>query len=126
MMLAINYWSSIMVLMAFIGTSEKYLAFNFILKYPVVLLHLGSLALTGALGQLFIFSMILNFGSLSNSIVTTTRKFFTVLFSVLIFGNSLSTIQWIGAFLVFTGLFADKFMKQIFHSKKSKIPLKDE
>lgn len=39
--------------------------------------------------------------------VTTTRKFFTVLSSVLLFGNQLSPRQWFGAVLVFVGLFAD-------------------
>ncbi len=47
------------------------------------------------------------FGPLPCSIATTTRKFFTVLGSVLIFGNTLQGRQWIGAVLVFVGLFLD-------------------
>ena len=43
------------------------------------------------------------FGPLPCSIITTTRKCFTVLASVIFFGNSLSGQQWIGAALVFTG-----------------------
>ena len=44
------------------------------------------------------------FGPLPCSIITTTRKCFTVLASVIFFGNSLSGQQWIGAALVFTGI----------------------
>ena len=44
------------------------------------------------------------FGPLPCSIVTTTRKFFTVLGSVIFFGNSLLPHQWCGAVLVFTGV----------------------
>jgi UDP-galactose transporter B1 len=47
--------------------------------------------------------MIADYGALPCSIVTTTRKFFTVMASVLYFGNQLSGRQWIGAVLVFVG-----------------------
>ena len=44
-----------------------------------------------------------DFGPLPCSIITTTRKFFTVLFSVIIFGTILAGHQWIGVVLVFSG-----------------------
>lgn len=47
------------------------------------------------------------FGPLPCSIATTTRKFFTVLASVIVFGNDLLPRQWIGTVLVFSGLFLD-------------------
>lgn len=65
------------------------------------------LAITGAVGQLFIFIMVASFGPLACSVVTTTRKFFTVLCSVIFFGNPLTSRQWFGAALVFAGLFLD-------------------
>ena len=37
------------------------------------------------------------------------RKFFTVLCSVVVFGNVLSNQQWAGAFIVFTGLTMDAY-----------------
>jgi UDP-galactose transporter B1 len=37
--------------------------------------------LCGAIGQLFIFATIKRFGSLLNTLVTTTRKFFNILLS---------------------------------------------
>lgn len=43
------------------------------------------------------------FGPLTCSIVTTTRKFFTILGSVILFGNVMSTMQWVGTILVFLG-----------------------
>jgi solute carrier family 35 (UDP-galactose transporter), member B1 len=54
--------------------------------------------------------MVSGFGPLPCSVVTTTRKFFTVLFSVIFFGNSLTNRQWLGTVLVFSGLFADMFL----------------
>lgn len=43
------------------------------------------------------------FGPLTCSIVTTTRKFFTILGSVILFGNVMSSMQWFGTILVFLG-----------------------
>ncbi len=57
--------------------------------------------------QHFIFMCVSDFGPLPCSIITTTRKFFTVLGSVIFFGNALSNRQWLGAVLVFAGLFLD-------------------
>lgn len=48
-----------------------------------------------------------NFGPLTCSIITTTRKFFTILGSVLLFGNSLIARQWLGVVFVFAGLTLD-------------------
>ena len=55
--------------------------------------------------QHFIFMCISENGPLPTSIITTTRKCVTVLFSVLFFGNKLTGQQWIGAGLVFAGLY---------------------
>lgn len=109
MMLSMNGWSSLMLGLAIIVTGEgrEFLAFTS--KHPELLSHLILIALAGAFGQLFIFMMVSSYGPLPCSIVTTTRKFFTVLFSVVFFGNVLSGRQWFGAVLVFTGLFADMF-----------------
>ena len=57
--------------------------------------------------QFFIFMCVSEFGPLPCSIITTTRKFFTVLGSVIMFGNTLLTHQWAGAVLVFAGIFLD-------------------
>lgn len=58
MMLAMNGWSTIMLGVALLGTGELFEFVTFAAKYPQLLIHLGMLALTGALGQLFIFMMV--------------------------------------------------------------------
>ena len=107
MMLAMNGWSTAIVSVAVIITGELFEFIAFAARYPYVLSNLALLAVTGALGQLFIFIMVSSFGPLACSVVTTTRKFFTVLFSVIFFGNTLTSRQWMGTVLVFAGLFAD-------------------
>lgn len=107
MMLAMNGWSTAILAVAVVLTGEIFEFISFASRFPYVLVNLALLAITGALGQLFIFIMVSSFGPLACSVVTTTRKFFTVLFSVIFFGNALTSTQWWGAFLVFLGLFAD-------------------
>jgi len=43
--------------------------------------------------------------------VTTTRKFFTILFSVFLYGHVLSLQQWTGVSMVFLGLAVDAYAK---------------
>lgn len=107
MMLAMNGWSTVMLSVLIICTGELFEFIPFAARYPIVLWQLAMLAITGALGQLFIFQMVSSFGPLALSVVTTTRKFFTVLCSVIFFGNPLTVRQWLGTFVVFFGLFAD-------------------
>jgi hypothetical protein len=57
--------------------------------------------------QNFIFMTITKFGPLTCSVITTTRKFFTILASVLIFAHPMSSMQWVGTVMVFAGLGLD-------------------
>lgn len=121
MMLAMNWWSSLMLIAVLIVTGEGAQFISFIQRHPEVLSHLGGLALAGAFGQLFIFLMVSGYGPLPCSVVTTTRKFFTVLFSVMFYGNSLTGRQWYGTVFVFTGLFADMYFGKKKHSVAAKL-----
>lgn len=57
--------------------------------------------------QIFIFITVTSFGPLPCSIITTTRKFFTILGSVIIFQNPINSRQWAGTIFVFMGLGLD-------------------
>ncbi|XP_023172082.1 solute carrier family 35 member B1 homolog [Drosophila hydei] len=107
MMLSMNFWSTLMLGVAMLVTGEGVEFIQFALRHSEVCIHLFMIAFCGALGQLFIFLMVASFGPLACSVVTTTRKFFTVLCSVLLFGNVLIARQWFGALLVFAALFTD-------------------
>jgi len=73
-------------------------------------------SLCSAMGQNFIFYTITGPGPLVCTTITTTRKFFTILASVLLFpGNSLNSKQWLSVAIVFVGLFIelqDKYSAQ--------------
>jgi len=107
MMKAMNSWSCLYLGIGLLATGEVWTFLAFISRHPAIIWQLASVSVASALGQYFIFMCVSEFGPLPCSLITTTRKFFTVLGSVIIFGNSLINRQWAGAALVFTGLVLD-------------------
>eukprot|EP00879_Flechtneria_rotunda_P006396 GHRR01006720.1.p1 GENE.GHRR01006720.1~~GHRR01006720.1.p1 ORF type:complete len:369 (+),score=67.39 GHRR01006720.1:115-1107(+) len=75
----------------------------------------------GAVGQLFIFCTIKQFGSLVNTLICTTRKFFNILGSVVLNGNPLLPQQWWAVGLVFAGLITSSVAKSGKHKVQSSI-----
>ncbi|XP_055343565.1 solute carrier family 35 member B1-like [Paramacrobiotus metropolitanus] len=107
MMMWMNIFSSFLLLAAIVVTGELVEVLGFILRYPYVLEQLLTFAVCSAVGQFFIFLTVADFGPLPCSIITTTRKFFTILVSVLFFNNPISGLQWAATLLVFIGLILD-------------------
>lgn len=118
MMLNMNLWSTLFSGAALILTKEIWFFIDFVQRYPYIIQNILLFSISSALGQLFIFLTVSEFGPLPCSIVTTTRKFFTVLGSVIIFGNTLRPYQWFGTVLVFTGLALDSFYGKASSDKK--------
>lgn len=109
MMVNMNLWSMLFLSVALIGTGQIFDFISFVQRYPQIVVQLLLFSAFSALGQFFIFWTVSDFGPLPCSIVTTTRKFFTVLASVIFFGNPMLTRQWIATIIVFVGLFLDSF-----------------
>lgn len=107
MMKAMNKWSVFYLGIALVCSGEIWEFIAFVGRHPSIVWQLASVSIASALGQYFIFMCVSEFGPLPCSLVTTTRKFFTVLGSVIFFGNHLIERQWIGALFVFAGLVLD-------------------
>ena len=100
---------------------------------PSVVVPLAQFALTGALGQLFIFETLQHFGSLTlvyvlvcfcfvaeevlgltglASTITLTRKLFTMLISGVLYNHKLTKGQWLGVAVVFSGISVEAWEKR--------------
>lgn len=77
---------------------------RFLAGHPTAVPALGAYAALGGLGQIFIFETIAHFGSLTLVMITVTRKLFTMLLSVFVFGHKLTLGQWAGVAVVFAGI----------------------
>uniref|UniRef100_A0A0R3RJZ7 WD_REPEATS_REGION domain-containing protein n=1 Tax=Elaeophora elaphi TaxID=1147741 RepID=A0A0R3RJZ7_9BILA len=123
MMYYMNLFSSLYLLIGLLMTGELFDFVVFVQSYPKVIMQLFTLAIASALGQFFIFKTVAEFGPLTCSIVTTTRKLFTMLGSVILFGNTLTQRQSLATVVVFTGLLLDAIesKKKAFASKFSSL-----
>lgn len=136
MMFYMNIWSTQFLGVVILLTSEIWGFMDFVNRYPTVVNDVIWFSVLSALGQvgfpsvchisisnnndvwciycqqLFIFLTVAEYGPLPCSVVTTTRKFFTVLVSILYFRNPATFRQWIGTILVFTGIALDNLKGQ--------------
>jgi UDP-galactose transporter B1 len=105
-MMEMNLWGTVyMALFMFlIPGGGGYDAVGFCARHPEAAWDIFLFCLCGAVGQNFIFLTISRFGALTNTTITTTRKFESILVSSLWNGNPLSPQQWAGVAMVFCGL----------------------
>ncbi|KAG0562688.1 hypothetical protein KC19_9G164700 [Ceratodon purpureus] len=106
LMMGMNLWGTayIALFMFLAPGGGGYDAVGFCLKHPDAAWDILLFCLCGAVGQNFIFLTISRFGALTNTTITTTRKFVSILVSSIWNGNPLSAQQWGGVAMVFVGL----------------------
>ena len=73
-----------------------------------------------AIGQLFVFLLMEEFGSLVWICISVTRKLVTVLVSVIVFKHEILQIQWLGMIAVFCGIILDSYMSYVTDKQKRK------
>ncbi|CAL3964710.1 unnamed protein product [Diplocarpon coronariae] len=89
------------------GGGEFAEALGFMTRHPSVWYDVLGFAICGAVGQVFIFYTLSTFSSLLLVTITVTRKMLTMILSVLAFGHTLGSKQWVGVGLVFGGIGAE-------------------
>lgn len=106
-------WSSIYMGIFMLGWpgGGGWAAIKFVCEHPKAAWDITLFCLCGVVGQNFIFLIISHFGSLVTNIITTTRKFVSILISSLWNGNPLSFQQWASVVMVFTGLSYHIYLK---------------
>eukprot|EP01041_Mallomonas_annulata_P007798 gene7798-15956_t len=126
MMKHINLWQAIWILLYLVviwgiwgNESELYNGIEAFtnsaeLRYDILLF-----CICASVGQVLIFTVMKEFGSLTWITISLTRKLFTVLLSVFAFNHSMKLIQWLGIIFVFTGLSIDVVMSHL-HKHKSR------
>ncbi|KAI9911589.1 hypothetical protein PsorP6_009859 [Peronosclerospora sorghi] len=103
-MLHTNVWAIVYTGLGALLTGQARDGFLFCRENPAILHSVFWFSVCSALGQNFIYFTIQQFSALTCTTITTTRKFFTILFSVLWYGHELSLTSWLGVAVVFVGL----------------------
>lgn len=100
--------------------SQLVSAIGFMITYPTVVFDVVMFSLCGAVGQIFVFYIIASFGSLTCVLVTVTRKFFSILLSIVVFSHPVQYWQWLGVGAVFSGLVLNSLDTYNSKTKKTK------
>jgi UDP-galactose transporter B1 len=87
--------------------SELLRAMRMISYRPSLCVEIALFCACAALGQVLIFRVVKEFGSLVWVTISVTRQLFTILLSVMLFGHHVNAVQWLGVILVFAGLGID-------------------
>lgn len=115
-----NFWAVFQLFFgALLFTDQLQTGFALTLTDTSLFCELIIFGFVSAAGQIFIFRMVTNQGALLLAITTSTRKFFTILASVIYFNHKISEIQWLSVAAVFIGLTLDIAYKS--SKKKQKV-----
>eukprot|EP00904_Undaria_pinnatifida_P003278 jgi/Undpi1/12951/HiC_scaffold_7.g02617.m1 len=104
MMFFMNAWALFLLSVAAHFSGQGVEGLTFCSSNPAVMSAVFGFSMAAALGQNFIYFTISNFNPLVCTTITTTRKFFTIVFSVVLFGHKISVRQWGGVAMVFSGI----------------------
>jgi len=104
MMFVTNAWSIVLTLATLLASGEMWVTMNFIMENPAALLDNMAIALSSAVGQLFIFRTIWKFGPVVFTLIMTTRQMFSMVLSAIVFGHELGALAYVGAGIVFAAL----------------------
>ena len=78
------------------------------------------IGVSGALGQIFIYLTISLFNSYYSSVITTSRKLFSVVLSNFSFNHHFTMIQWAGAAMVMVCTVVELFIGKMKREKQHK------
>jgi solute carrier family 35 (UDP-galactose transporter), member B1 len=100
-------------------SSRAYISFTSSqeLRYDILVF-----CICAAIGQVLIFAVMKEFGSLAWITISITRKLFTILFSVFMFNHPVKPIQWLGIALVFLGMLLEVAMGYLPKPSESTVP----
>ncbi|XP_017777864.1 PREDICTED: adenosine 3'-phospho 5'-phosphosulfate transporter 1-like [Nicrophorus vespilloides] len=116
MMCAVNFFSCCFTAVSLFQQGSFIHSFNFMIKFPMFIVDCVMLSICSAVGQLFIYSTIADFGPLVFAIISTIRQAFSVIMSCLLFHHEMHSLGIFGLFLVFFSL-----LFRIYFSHKSKV-----
>ncbi len=82
-------------------------AYHMVMHCPLLKYDILLFCVCASIGQVILFNLMKEYGSLVCVTIGVTRKLLTILISVFMFNHHVSSTQWFGVGLVFTGLLLD-------------------
>jgi UDP-galactose transporter B1 len=105
------------------GSVQMLEGIGFIMSNPAIMSKILAFAACSALGQCFIFFVVANFGALKCSTVTTTRKIFSVLWSIFTKGYVLAPLGYFGILVGSLGIIGELIPEKPEQEKRQVAPV---
>jgi len=104
MMMYSNVFSSAFTALGLLVTMEILQVVSFLVANPGIVSHICIMSVCSAVGQLFIFYTIKNYGPLVFATIQTVRQLLSILLSIIFFNHPVNTMEAVGISLVFSAL----------------------
>ena len=104
MMLGVNIFSTIFTLGSLVQRGDFFASIAFMMTYGEFMWHCVILSICSAVGQLFIYYTIGQFGAVVFIIIMTTRQALAILLSCIIYGHPVTAMGVLGILTVFLAL----------------------
>lgn len=114
----INKWVTILSLTYAAISGNLNSNINFVQKYPQLGYDIVILSCLTTLGQIFVYRMIKQFKQHIVPFVITTRKIFTVVISIILYGHNTTFFQVLAIILIF-GTTSYEYLSEIYYAKTS-------
>ncbi|CAD5118568.1 DgyrCDS7256 [Dimorphilus gyrociliatus] len=112
MMACVNLFSVIFTSVTLLEQGGFTEAASFMFRYEVFAFHVLLLGVCGAVGQLFIFKTIDEFGPVVFTLIMTIRLALSILLSSLFYGHPITPIGSLGIVIVFFSIFVNVYINQ--------------
>jgi UDP-galactose transporter B1 len=113
LMLYVNLFSTgFIFICCLFYNNELFESIKFLRTHDGITRDLSLQCITKGIGQAFVFMTITSFGPLISGLVCTTRKFFTILFSIAYYRHTISNVQWMCIIAVFGSILFDLYLSQ--------------
>merc|ERR1711920_374227 len=111
MMMYANFFSSSFTALGLLVTLEIVEVWNYMVANPTILTHMFIMSVCSAVGQLFIFHTIKQYGPLVFATIQTVRQLLSIVLSILFFAHPVNQMEALGIGIVFVALGAQIFQK---------------
>jgi len=118
MMAGINLFSVLLTTTSLIEQGAFAAAAAFAARHPLFIAHVLLLSTTSAVGQLFIFYTIAQFGPVTFTIIMTVRQGLAILLSCIVYHHTVTIIGILGIVVLFAAIFARIYFNQQQKQKK--------
>lgn len=112
MMFGINIFSSLLTFSSLLLRGKFFPSLLFLFNHSEFALHSIILSICSAIGQLFIFCTIEQFGPLVFTLIMTSRQALSIFLSCLVYGHQLTLQSLLGVIVVFVSLLLKVYFRQ--------------